>query len=127
MAITTTCKSKAHENYRQAVEGLYIQTWMASRDLTALLQGINDGPLSANDAAQKGQTLLLQQHKLDEVTERIAFGKSELDKAQQDVDRHLASGRCQVFADRPEGTPRFFGRLTLCPGCGTEQRGMHYC
>jgi len=88
------CKSKTHVRYGEALEGLYIQTWMAHRDLAKLLEelGGEPGPSGHADANSKGTELALNEYKLDAVTDRIAFGKGELEKARRDVDEHLARG-----------------------------------
>ena len=88
-----TCKHKAHARYSAALEGLYIQTWMALRDLgdvmdTAALRSSEKGPVAA------GTFIHLNDHKVREAEERLAFGRSELEAAQVIVDRHLTSGRC---------------------------------
>ena len=88
------CKSPAHKRYADAVEGLYIQTWIASRDLAKLLDG-----LGGTNADEKGTALVLSQHKLDEVTERIAFGKSELALATDIVNRHFDRGCRNIPAE----------------------------
>lgn len=83
-----TCKSPTHNAYGDAVEGLYIQTWMASRDLAKIMAEVETGA----DAKEKGRFLLNKEHRIDEVTERIAFGRSELADATANVNRHFDRG-----------------------------------
>lgn len=83
----TTCKSPAHKRYRQAMEGLYIQAALASKDLVRVLD-------EARAAAPHNPELelVLKRHKLDEVAERLAFGESELIEAEREVNRHFDRG-----------------------------------
>jgi hypothetical protein len=91
------CRSKVHQRYREALEGLYIQTWMAHRDLTAVLG--DEELVSRADSRAKGEVLTQKLHKVDEVIERLNFGKSELAEAEKALNRHFDSGRCTVLRD----------------------------
>ncbi len=93
-----TCNSPTHKAYRDATEGLFIQTWMAKRDLDKL---IGDVTLTHDNALDKGRELHLNEHKLDEVVERIRFGQNELAMAQGAVNAHFARG-CKLV---PEEVP----------------------
>lgn len=81
------CKSKTHRQYRDAVEGLYIQTSLAQRDLTnALVRARAERP----DAP--GDMLAVNQHLMREAVLRIEFGISEWEAADAAVGGHLRRG-----------------------------------
>jgi hypothetical protein len=127
----TTCKSKAHEHYRAALEGLYIQTWMASRDLAAL---IDDTPAGHADALEKGTALHLNEHKIVKVEERLAFGRQQLAEATVEVNRHFDRGcrnvkelvsieaTCAVCGDQCVVPGDEDPEDTLCVACAEEEQ-----
>ena len=84
----TTCKSPTHKAYVQAVEGLYIQTWIAKLELDKIMAEAGTG----SDAREKGRFLLNKESQIDEVIERLRFGRSEVNAATVAVDRHFDRG-----------------------------------
>lgn len=99
MSAVTTCKSPAHKHYAQAVEGLYIQTWIAYRDLGRLVDSIAIEP----DELAKGTAIDRNDHKLVEVIERLNFGRREVAEAVVEVNRHFDRG-CRNLPAVAEGS-----------------------
>jgi hypothetical protein len=85
----SVCKSRTHKRYSDAIEGLFIQTWIALQDLAGQVKLAQEDELAGE---QKGMYLVLHQHKIDDVIERLRFGKDELRTAEIEVDRHIARG-----------------------------------
>lgn len=90
------CKSKTHSDYGNAQEGLYIQTWMAHKELAKLVGP--EAPAGHTDAREKGAALERQNHILDEAVRRIQFGQLELAEATAAVNRHFDRG-CRNLVD----------------------------
>ena len=80
------CKSKTHTDYSNALEGLYVQTHLAQQALTAALEQARAAHDPYVTLAATGQT------KLDEATDRLAYGKAALDKATAAVNAHFDRG-----------------------------------
>lgn len=90
---TTECRSPAHKQYRDALEGLYIQTKLAYRDLGRILEDATEG---RSDNREIGLELNLVEHKIIDVEERLAFGRQQLADASVVVNRHFDSG-CRLL------------------------------
>ena len=90
-----TCKSPAHRRYREALEGLYIQAALAQKDLATVLNECR-----AENPAEPWRPMTFKQHKLDEATERLAFGRTELEAATRAVDAHIDHG-CRNLPPEP--------------------------
>jgi hypothetical protein len=91
----SACKSKTHKRYSDAIEGLFIQTWIALQDLEGQVKLARDDELQGE---QKGMYLVLHEHKIDDVIERLRFGKDQLRDATIEVDRHIARG-CKALEE----------------------------
>lgn len=81
------CKSPAHERYGKAMENLYIQAHLASLDLIEVL---NEARIE--NPPEAWRALVMKQHKLDIVSERLAFGRTELERATREVNAHFTRG-----------------------------------
>ncbi len=86
------CKSPAHKQYREALEGLYIQTWMASRDLAKLIDEGDEAWPTRASSLEKGTALARVQHKIEDVEQRLAFGRQQLADAEVVINRHFDRG-----------------------------------
>jgi hypothetical protein len=104
----SSCTSPSHKAYRNALETLYIQTWLARNELDDLVkEAWAEGDAAAQAAGvngtgvEKGTALLLKEHKLESVVDRIAMGREAVSEATVAINAHFDRGCKNVPAEVP--------------------------
>lgn len=88
----TDCKSPTHKRYRDALEGLYIHTYLASQDLDKI-RSVAEG----TNALEKGRAIDARWQEVVAAADRISFARTSLDDAEREVNAHLERG-CRNLA-----------------------------
>lgn len=92
-----TCKSPAHKQYADALEGFYIQAALAQRDLEKRL---DEARADANRLGKQPWETF-RPHMIDEAESRLVFAREQLVDAEVAINRHFTRGCRNVPAEAP--------------------------
>jgi hypothetical protein len=85
-----TCKSPAHKAYRDGKESVYLQAFIASRDLAKLIEKAHTDAGVAGASREAADHF--QRDSLDDIVERIRFGQQEFANGERVVNAHFTRG-----------------------------------